>query len=55
MTNEKGMAEAERQDRVAERLYAATQPPVAWDKLSLAKRKPFIDQACRIPHVDEQA
>jgi hypothetical protein len=45
-----GMAEAERQLLVAQRLYAATQPKVTWDRLGLAARRPFIDQACQPPH-----
>lgn len=49
-----GMAEAERQIRVARRLYEATNPKLTWDKLGLAGRRPFIDQACQSPHRDQQ-
>ena len=51
-----GMAEAERQIRVARRLYEATGGPKTWDKapgqsdrttLTLEEKRPFIDRACQ--------
>lgn len=47
-----GMAEAERQIRVARRLYTETKPTVIWSKLSKEKRRPFIDASCQQPYVD---
>jgi hypothetical protein len=67
-----GMAEAERQIRVARRLYEAQRQAtdLPWEhdtkgrecmacvrgqcsrKISLEKRRPFIDLACQSPHVD---
>jgi hypothetical protein len=56
MSNLIGMAEAERQVRVARRLYELTGRKKTWDKspgqrpgtfLSLEERRPFIDQSCQ--------
>ena len=44
---EKGMAEAERQIRVAQRLYLATTTDAHWDRLSASARRVFIDRACQ--------
>jgi hypothetical protein len=49
-----GLAEAERQLRVARRLYEATKPKLAWVKLGPAGRRHYIDQACQLPHADQQ-
>jgi hypothetical protein len=45
-----GMAEAERQIRVARQLYEQTQRTKLWEKLSLVQKRPFIDRACQPPH-----
>jgi len=47
------MAEAERQTRVATRLYEAVHGKVAWEKVTLQKRRPYIDRAAKMPHLDE--
>ena len=49
----KGMAEAERQVRVARKLYELTKPTKPWEKLRLEERRPFIDLSCQPPHVDD--
>jgi hypothetical protein len=49
------MEEAERQLRVAQRLYETTNPELPWSKLTLSKRRPFIDQSCQPPHGDEDS
>jgi hypothetical protein len=41
-----GMAEAERQIRVARALYEATGAKKPWNKLRLKERRPFIDRSC---------
>jgi hypothetical protein len=51
--NVEGMAEAERQWRVAQRLYMATQPDKPWSKLSWSDRRRFIDQSCQGEHRNE--
>ena len=48
-----GPAEAERQARIALRLYQAVHGQVEWAKVSLDKRRPYIDRASKPPHVDE--
>ena len=57
-----GMAEAERQIRVARRLYEATGGKKTWDKipgqsertaLTLEERRPFIDQSCQGKYRDD--
>lgn len=57
-----GMDEAERQIRVARRLYEATGGKKTWDKLpgqsertalTLEERRPFIDRACQGEHRDD--
>jgi hypothetical protein len=48
-----GMAEAERQIRVARRLCKDEQPKARWDKLRKKKRRNYIDRSCQPPHVDE--
>lgn len=50
-----GPAEAERQARVAIRLYQAAHGQVEWAKVSLDRRRPYIDRASKPPHVDEMA
>jgi hypothetical protein len=51
-----GMEEAERQIRIARRLYLATGAKKTWDKvpghpertaLTLEEKRPFIDRACQ--------
>jgi hypothetical protein len=58
-----GMAEAERQIRVARRLYEATDGKKTWDKspgqrpgtfLSLEERRPFIDLSCQGKLADDE-
>jgi DNA polymerase III epsilon subunit-like protein len=49
----KGMAEAERQIRVARRLYEASAPERPWNELNQTERRPFIDQSCEGHHRDE--
>jgi hypothetical protein len=48
-----GMAEAERQIRVARRLCKEEQPKVRWDKLRKKRRRSYLDRSCQPPHVDE--
>jgi DNA polymerase-3 subunit epsilon len=47
------MAEAERQIRVARRLYEASAPERPWNELNQTERRPFIDQSCEGHHRDE--
>ncbi len=63
MFNLAGVAEAERQIRVARRLYELSGGTKTWDKspgqrsgtfLSLEERRPFIDQSCQGKFVDDQ-
>jgi hypothetical protein len=48
-----GMDEAERQIRVAKRLYGATNPKVSWEKLGMTERRVFINLACQGEHAEE--
>ena len=48
----KGLAEAERQIRVATRLYAASGAEKPWATLNLEGQRPWIDRACQPEHVD---
>jgi hypothetical protein len=51
--NVAGIAEAERQKRVAKRLYEQTAQKKPWSKLSRSAKRPYIDRACQDPYRDE--
>lgn len=49
-----GIAEAERQQRVARALYAEAGPRLGlppWEGINLEQRRPWIDRACQPPHI----
>jgi hypothetical protein len=48
-----GMAEAERQIRVAKRLYGETKPKVFWEQLGMTQRRVYINLACQGEHAEE--
>ena len=48
------MAEAERQLRVASRLYAASGGTKPWEKVNLEGQRPWVDRACWPAHAQER-
>ncbi len=48
----RGMEEAERQIRVAQRLYAVSSAAKPWTKLQVQDRRRWIDRSCDAEHRD---
>ncbi len=48
----RGLEEAERQLRVAQRLHAEGSPAKPWEKLAWQDRRRWIDRACDAAHRD---